>query len=282
MREPAPPKRIGLLLVGLEQANTVALRFLVLQMNRLQQTFEYEFLPVPDDEFILQLRRSEVLVRNDVKEQMPGFAERYRNSLAKQKIEYGLRETPPEYFVIVSLARFDDEFYSTRRHALSVLALGNWERFMAPPSILEFIFTLVVREAVAAIAPPLRGSVHLGTKGCLCDFTASLDEVRFKVLGAFVCAHCSTALQAAGYPQLTAEICSVLGRDWLGRLDDAQSPAAVVAKLGYNLFTTKGLKATPWESVLSTLQEEGVKLVLAVLGSVIGAIILFRLGLRVS
>ena len=277
-----PATRIGILLVGLQQANIAALRFLVLQMNRVQVTFEYEFLPVPDDDFIRHLKRGDVLDRDEIKARIPAFTDRYRSVLAKQNIAYGLQEEPAEHFVVVSLARFADQFYSTRRQAFSVLALGNWERFMAPPSILEFILTLIVREAVAAISPSLRGSVHLGTKGCLFDFTPSLDEVRFKVLGAFVCGHCSSALQTDGYPQVAAEIRSVLGKGWLGRVDDPGSPAAMVAKLGYNLFTTKGLKATPWEKILGTLQEEGVKLVLAVIGSVVGALVLVWLGLKVS
>jgi hypothetical protein len=43
----------------------------------------------------------------------------------------------------------------------------------APPErfvILEFIITLIMRESIAFVSPSLRGSEHLGTKGCLSDF----------------------------------------------------------------------------------------------------------------
>jgi hypothetical protein len=67
----------------------------------------------------------------------------------------------------------------------------------------------------------------------------------------------------------------------LGRRDDAGSPAAIVSKLGFDLFITKGLSATTWERVTARLQEEGIKQLMTVLGVVLGAGLLFWLGWRV-
>ena len=46
-------KRIGILLAHMDKLNITALKFLVLRMNMLQHTFEYEFLPLPLDKFPL-------------------------------------------------------------------------------------------------------------------------------------------------------------------------------------------------------------------------------------
>jgi hypothetical protein len=46
--------KIGILLGSLGKFNTSVLKFLVLQMNTLQQTFEYEFLPVDYEDTFLQ------------------------------------------------------------------------------------------------------------------------------------------------------------------------------------------------------------------------------------
>jgi hypothetical protein len=119
----------------------------------------------------------------------------------------------------------------------------------------------------------LRGSVHLGTKGCLCDFTFNLDDVRIKVLSAFVCSYCSQALSAEGHPALPAEIRTVLGKQWLGRRDDPASPSGIVSKLGYDLFTTKGLTARWHERLLAGVQEEGAKQLVAVAGAILIALI---------
>jgi hypothetical protein len=116
---------------------------------------------------------------------------------------------------------------------------------------------LLLREAVAATSPSLRGSVHLGTKGCLCDFSPSLSDVRQKVLNGFVCAHCRAVLDADGLPGLAAELEAVLQRQWLGSPTEAGTPAGIAAKLGYDLlFVASGLKASPWESFKSTLRQQ--------------------------
>jgi hypothetical protein len=274
-------KRIGILLSGLEKANLPVLHFLVLYMNSLQSTFEYEFLPTaPQDELIQMLSAPTPINREEVRAKTPAFIERYRDWLEKLIVDYELREPPPEYFVIVGLAHFSDNFYTMRQGPLSVLALGNWDRVMAPPSLLEFILTLIVRESVAAISESLRSSIHLGTKGCLCDFTLSLTDVRYKIFNGFICQYCRAALQHDGLPGVADELTRVLGRKWLGNTTDSNSPASIALKLGYNLFTTKGLEATKWEKFLSLIQEEGIKQFITIIGAIIIAVSLILLGLK--
>jgi hypothetical protein len=274
------PQRIGIVFVGFEKANLAAFKYLLLQLNGVQSSFEYEILPTNPDPFCDLLKASHEIDRALVKEAIPEFADRYSKQLAAQIAESNLSEAPPDYFIVVSLARLTGEFYTTRRKNVSVLALGNWERAMAPPSILEFIVTLVVRESVASVSAALAGSVHLGTKGCVCDFTDDIGEARLKVLSGFVCAHCSRGLAAEGHVLLADEIRTVLKKAWLGRSDDVMSPAATVAKLGYDLFVIKGLKATTWERTMTTIRDEGIKQMLAVIAAVIGGAILVWLGLK--
>lgn len=274
-------KRIGIMLCGLEKANLAALKFLVLQMNSLQRSFEYEFLPTdPTDELIKLLTARSVVNRKVVIDKAIPFTQRYQRFLENCIADYELQEDPPNYFILLTMARFSDNFYSMNRERLSVLALGHWQRYMAPPSILEFILTLILRESIAMASPSLRRSIHLGTKGCLMDFTPSLDEVRYKVLNAFICTHCRNAFTKDKLPQLADELVYVSNKQWLGKASDPTSPANVASKLGYNLFTTKGLEATPLERFMNSIREEGVKQIITIIGTVVVTILLFRLGLK--
>ncbi|MBS0150484.1 MAG: hypothetical protein JSR31_06040 [Nitrospira sp.] len=222
------------------------------------------------------------LNRTDIKSQTADFHQRYRAYLAGLNKDFLLKEAPPDYFIVVCLATFDDDYYTTRKDRVSVIALGNWERHMAPPSIVEFLLTLIVREAVASVSPLLGGSVHLGTKGCLCDFTPQLDDARFKVLNAFVCGHCANALSTDKLPQLVEELQFVLSKKWLGLTSKVGTPAAIALKLGHDLFATKGLQPTFWEQALKTLQEEGTKQILTLIGAVVGAVLLVWFGIKGS
>ena len=269
--------RIGVLLCA-KDVTEPALRFLVLQMNCLQSSFEFEFLPVPDDDpFIRNMSSRSTLYRKGVRDAIPSFVQRYQRYLYDQISAFKLREQPPENIVIVSLIRFDDNYYSMREGPVSVLALGRWERAMAPPSLLEFVLTLLMREAVAVVSPSMRGSVHLGNKGCLFDFTRSLSEVRQKVLLGFVCTYCRNALESDGFPLLASQMERVLSKEWLGKPTDPDSPSGIASKLGHDLFITKGLKPTPWESVQITMRQEGVKQLITVFGTVLAGVLLAAL-----
>jgi len=287
MNKEAPPvstpklKRIGILLSNLQGVNVSALKFLLVQLNVRATSFEYELLPCDsDDEFIKMLSSKSPVDREKTRAGVVAFLDRYRTYLNQQIKSYKLKEESPDYFVLVTLVHFSDEYYSMRQGGLSILALGNWERRMAPPSILEFVLTLVLRESVASISKSLRTSVHLGTKGCLFDFTLYLEEARFKVLQGFVCDHCRKALEQDSYPGLADELTNVLSKDWLGKSTDAGSPAGIVSNLGFDLFLTKGLKPSAWESFLSTIQQEGVKELLKLIGGLILAGLIVWMGFK--
>ena len=213
--------------------------------------FEFEFLPIdPNEEVVKQLSTSKSVNREKIRGNIPAFIEGYNNFLKKKITAYKLAEAPADYFMLVTKTRFSDNYYIMRENCVSVIALGNWKRSMAPPSILEFILTLIIREAVASVSKSLRGSIHLGTKGCLFDFTASLSDVRNKVLNGYICGHCCEALKSDGLSDFADELTPIIEKQWLGKSDDPTSPAGISLKLGYDLFTTKGAETTNWEKFL--------------------------------
>jgi len=275
------PKRIGILLGDLGKLNLRALKYLVLNMNSLQSAFQYEFLDCdPDDELILTLCGRQKVNRKAVKRGIPAFIKRQNKYFQNVVAESETQEPSPSYFILLSLAKFADGYYTTRVGDLSILALGNWKKSMAPPSILEFFLTLIVRESIAAVSPSLAGSIHLGTKSCAMDFTPYLQDVRLKVLHGFICDFCRKRLLNDNLPRLADEILPLLKRDWLGRSIDPHSPAALTSKLGFNLFTTKGLEPGFWESVFQVFQKDGVKELIRVMGAIILLILVSILGLE--
>jgi len=153
---------------------------------------------------------------------------------------------------------------------------------MAPPSLLEFVQMLLIREAVATLCPGLSGSVHLGHKGCLLDFTVSLSEVRQKALMGYVCDFCRQYMAYGGHSLLADTVTHLLDREWLGSPMDPRSVAGVAANLKYNLFVTKGAQATSKEIFVAALRQEGAKQIATIIGGVIIALLLIFLGVRAS
>ncbi|MBA6433786.1 hypothetical protein [Streptomyces sp. GMR22] len=279
-----PPHRIGLISC-LDGVNGTALQYLILQLNALQGGFSFEFLPCDQaDPFIAALNRSGRVDREDIRYQSLEFWERHKAFQLAYIQTFRTQEQPTGRVVLLTGARFHDNFYSMRQGNVSVIALGNWERWMAPPSILEFALTLTIREAMASVSSKLRGSVHLGTKGCPCDLTVSLDDTRIKVLSSHLCGFCRESLAVDGLDSLIPDIEAMLSKSWLGSADDPASPAGVVSSLGHDLFIVKGLKPTTWENIRTALQKEGVPQFLTLVQTTIGAVLvatfLLILGLK--
>jgi len=269
------------MLDGFGKTNLSAFRFLVLRMNSVQHTFEFEFLPTKaDDPFIKHFSSRSKIDRDVIKDDIPSFLGRHKEFLVFSILNFDLKEIPPDYFILITMARFSENYYAVRNKGLSILALGNWQRFMAPPSLLEFITTLILQESVAAIYPSLQSLFHFGTKGCLFDFTSIINDVKYKVLNAHICYSCRMALARSNHPNLADELTYVLSKEWLGNPSEPTSPASITSKLGYNLFTTKGLEATTWEKFVQTIQQEGVKQLITIVSGIALTALLLWLGLK--
>lgn len=80
-------------------------------------------------------------------------------------------------------------------------------------------------------------------------------------------------------PERTQNWINVLGKRWLGDPRNPASPASITAKLGYDLFTTRGMAPSRRQRFLQKLQEDSVKELIRIIGAVALAGILVWLGL---
>ena len=161
------PVRVGVLLGDLGKLNKAALKYLIVHLNTLQRAFEFAVLPAdPKDSVITLLSSNGPVDRRAVRDQLSAFGERTQAFLSRLSEQYSLsQKTIPEGFILLTMAKFTDNWYAVSIPGVRVLALGNWDRHMAPPSLLEAIVGLTLRHAVALVSSSLSGSVHLGTRG---------------------------------------------------------------------------------------------------------------------
>jgi hypothetical protein len=278
------PIRVGVVLLDLPDRGVPALKYLITRMNSEQTSIEFELLPQPwaPEDTVPDWSSSRVgLNRSIVRDQLPLGNDAMVSLLRAKALGYGLLDSrEPDHFVFVSLASFEDGYFTCRSGSCSYLAMGSWERDMAPPTLVEFILTLLVREAAAAANSELRSSIHLGTRGCVFDFDPDLEDVRFKVLNGFVCHACRLRVEATPRPNLATDLASLAARPWIGSIADQGSPAHIAAALGHNLFVSKALTPTAWEVGKAKLQEEWMKTLLAMFASVVGATLILILSLK--
>jgi hypothetical protein len=269
------------LVSALDPEVDVAVRFLLLRLNVVQTAFEFEFMPLlRRDPFVASLRGRRILDRDETKAASDAFVDRLERSAVAGAAHFGLLDEERHRFVVLSTARFADRFYVAKTRRMSILALGDWERVMAPPSLTDFFLSLVVSEAITQAVPALRKAGHYATKGCKLDFSAVLSDARQQVLSSFICASCRSRIPH----DLLGPIEAMVGSARLGEVSDPSSPAAVAAALGHDPFVVKGLRPTIWETVKITLRQDGVRQLLTVAQTVITTILvaalLLYLGLK--
>ena len=279
---PKVPTRVGIILGDLGKLNVTALKYLIVHINTLQRSVEFEIIAIDAaDPLLLLLKHNQTADRDACRAMLPSFQDRVVKHVITEAEEYDLVDrAAPDAFVVISLARFSDEHYGLKSKNVQIQALGNWDRGMAPPSILEFIVTFLMRQSASFVSPSVSKSVHLGTKGCLFDFTADLKDARYKALQAFVCSLCREHLAAGGAPELAEDLLRVLDTRWFGATSDPNCPAGIVANLGYDLFLTQGIKPTVWERLRSLLLDEGTKELLKLAGGIALVALLLWLNLK--
>jgi hypothetical protein len=283
-------QRIGILFSNTERLQVPALRYLLLELNSVQKHFEYELLPNDMPESPLEVLNNDLrgIERIHLRDfEAPKFLIAYKEYLRNVSSRHGLQEEPPNFFILITMATFIDNYYSTSPefeltdpNSIAILALGNWEREMAPPSILECILTMTIQVSTEFVSPSFRHSIHLGTKGCICDFNANPKDTKFKVLNGYLCTSCRAVLVKDGLSDLADDIPRILSKGWLGTRSDPGSAAGILAHLKYDLFVTKGLSPTLWERFQKTLAEDGTKQVLDLVGKIILALVLLYLSLH--
>ena len=278
---PENPTKLGVVLTNLQGMDTRALKYLVLYQNILQRSFEFQFPPIQQDNgFLSLLNEPKPIDRIVIERKAAGFFTHYCEWLREDADGYGLTPVALDGFIVLSLARFSDNYYYTGEGNWSIVALGNWKRYMSPPSIVEFFLNFVVQAAIEVKCGYCCPKSHHSTKSCAFDFTASISDARLSALTGFLCDSCSTTIKSALSEQVVEDARVLLKKEWFGSSRNQTDPANTAKKLGYDLFHTRGIKQTLWERLLATIEEEAVKTVFKTVATVVVVALLIWLGLK--
>jgi hypothetical protein len=275
--------RIGVTFVAFPSKDLTPYKLFVLLLNRLQRSCEFEIYDADeDDEFVGMLEEGAVDA-DRTRARLDGFGQRIRMQIEARIKEFDLLAQQPDQIIVITGATLSDYYYLIRRKKTTLLALGEWEKSMAPPSLVEFMQLQVLRAPYSALEKEVWNVSHLGGRACVFDFCENLENARLMALaGVGVCADCAAALRADGFPEAADEIRYIAGHKWRGERSTAGSPADLMARLGYDLFLTKGFEPTRLERLRRILVDDGVKEGIKVLFAVLLAYLLFRLGLQAA
>jgi hypothetical protein len=273
------PIRVGIVFAAFPAKDTTPYKYFLLLLNSLQRSCEFELFDVNEDDDFIRTLDSKIVDADTARNGLEEFGVRLRHHIALAIKAHDLAVEQPDQIIVVTGVTLSDYHYLIRRKLTTMLAVGQWERVMAPPSLVEFLQLLVLRAPYSALEGNVWNTIHLGNRACIFDFTENLANARLMVLaGVGVCANCAAALDRDGFPDAAAEIRRVTARDWRGDRTLPGSPANIMARLGYDLFLTKGFEPTITERLRRIFTDEGAKELIKFLFAVLVAWLIFKTG----
>ncbi len=273
------PLRVGIAFAAFPAKDITPYKYFLLLLNHLQRSCEFELFDIPEDDGFVRALSAKVVDGDEARAGLEAFGVRFRRNLIETAEAHDLSTGQPHHFIVVTGVTLSDSHYLIRRKQTTMLALGQWEKYMAPPSLAEFLQLLVLRAPYSALEGHVWNTIHLGSRGCIFDFTENLDNARLMALtGVGVCSECAAALARDGFPHAADEIRRVAGRDWRGDRASAGTPANVMERLGYPLYLTKSFEPSLRERLNLLLTEEIAKEVIKFAFAVFIAWLIFRAG----
>jgi hypothetical protein len=249
----------GILLTDLGGMDVRALKYLVLYQNTLQKSFEFQFMPDPTepelqlDPFIQTLDAA--VDRQAIRAQGDTYFGKYKKWLETHAEVYGMDAASPDSIVILSIAKLLGNNYLNAGEGWVLIALGNWERYMAPPSIVEFYLMFILHASIRNACSDEYLQAHHSTKGCTFDFNTLLPDARFSVLTGFLCESCWRKIATTTSAQVADDARLLLTKKWIGDGTDPTDVASTARKLGYDLFRTAGISQTLGEKVRAAAED---------------------------
>jgi hypothetical protein len=125
------PARIGVVFADLGKLNVTALKYLIVHLNTLQRSIEFELLaPDPNDPLLTALSHENFVDRDQCRDMLSSFRDRIVQQFDQEREKYDLADdSPPANFVVVSLAKFFDEYYGLKAGPVYIQAAWLRPRF---------------------------------------------------------------------------------------------------------------------------------------------------------
>lgn len=253
-------KKVAMVFLNQPDFDELAFKFLILNLNKVQQCFEFEF---PDIEEYLSSESTETLLLD--------FA---------RVIEE--EELSADFFVGIATYEIGENFFwlASVGGNCSVITTKGWGRYFAPPSVFEYVINCLV--PVLAIMADKSGTIesHDPTRGCCLDYVYFKENARVDTALGYICDACRSKIQdklGEDYLKCFEEINSM---EWLGEVDKLGTIASNLKKFfRIDLNKDTGFYKTRKEKTKEYLLGLPEKLITLSLTTIIAAIIGLIIGI---
>lgn len=241
------------------------LRYFILNLNKIQGVYEFDFLDEPDEESAFSETFSEA--EYDATALFARFSQEVRPQI--QPMFRSNRR--PEYWVNIISARLTSNYFWVTEENVLFITTDVWEKEYSPPSMFEYLVHSIFGGLLEMNHIPELGS-HNELRGCIRDHTGYKPLRRFDIGVGYICDECEGAITGTFGASAYSEICNILERKWLG---DTKTSGTVAYNLmhlfRFNIFKDSGFNKTEREKFGDFISNTFSQVSIQVIGAIIGA-----------
>jgi hypothetical protein len=201
-------KKIGIFFLSEPNFDKNACKFLVLNLNKVQSLYQFEF---PECEKRL------VFETDQDSEKFSKFT-----ALAS--------EFPKEEYLIgITTEGLEDNRFWTKDDTKSIVTTDTWSKYFKPPSVFEYILCATISSLVQ-MATATEGTEpvlsHRETKGCLLDYGYFKEDFRVKISVGNMCDQCKASIKKSLGEDFLDAITKMWDfHEWVGEPDTLKTVA---------------------------------------------------------
>jgi hypothetical protein len=265
----ATRKKVSVLFLTGANVDELGLKYLILNLNKIQTCFEFEFPEI--DDYPLPLENW-----NDPTALLQRFVE-----ITKGK------DFKSDYFVGIVNIKIGKEWFWGSIGNFGIITTFDWKKIYSPPSVLEYVIHSIV--SLLAVMSDKSNTLdsHIPTRGCFLDYMRSKAENRVDTALGYVCDDCKLMIISKLGKEYLDCFMKINSLDWIGGVKELNSVSYNLKK-NFRIDLTKdtGLSKTKGQRIgeyLLALPKEAISYSLSTaIGIVVGLAISHFLGIATA
>jgi hypothetical protein len=206
-------RRIRMFFLSKPNFNEYACKFMVLNLNKIQDCFRFEFPEMS----------SYPLSSVEQHQTSNYFGEFSR--IIKSNFPDSAKD---DYFIGLTTLGLDSNKFWDKKENMAIITTDSWDRLFTPPSVLEYIIHSIAGSLVQMMSEH-EGSQpilsHKETKGCLLDYTYFKEDDKVDISIGDVCDECRLQIVRSLGEEFVSCIGKMASGKWIGEVDSADSVA---------------------------------------------------------
>ncbi len=261
---------VSILLVSEPSYNEQALKYFLLNLNKIQSYYEFTFPLLKNYYFNNDVYENKILF--DV------FSKEINKEIETEKT--------PDYFINIITKRFKENLFFACKGNVAFITTNKWDKHFSPPSLFEYLLHSIIA-SLLLMNKKLNLNSHDDTKGCCLDYTFYKMDDKVDISLGYICDSCKRKILKGESKEYLKEIEDILSRKWIGNVEEFESVSHSLKKyFHFDINKDSGFNKGFWESTKEKITVEIIKIIvgsiIALLIALLLAFFLYKLGLKGS